>query len=386
MDGPFPYKPNASYPLNITASGGYYGANQQIDFKINAIGKKIVKKSFKLNGTVKIVNLNTDPISPVGNSNVYLSPAAGLHGLIQNIITTTEKGGVLENILNYGRSVAMHQFSITSETELGEVGRSMQGIFPNNNTVLAQQFAQGQAGSGNIDFSLPLDFCLNHSYDVSTGEDCDIPYSMVGSDANPLQITLRLSPLQQMIFGPDAGNFTVEIYNLMLVWAEVPDDGKHGKVAVKVSNMTKNTINSAYSTQTSFLPIPSTGMQVSYVSLANEADQTKDYYQIQALPKASDGTGIKSLQLLLDDTLQLFKYQILTQQEQIYSNMLLQGSMTTSLTRSTFYQNQQLGDIFSMIFPYLLVGHKLSVVLYNPNITVNTPFNAYAFYQGLVEL
>ena len=383
MDKEFSYKPNATYPLNIAGSGGAFTSNQQCDFKINAKGKKIVRKTLALNGTLKIVDGNGN--TPSASSQVWLSPSAGLHGIISNLITITEKKGTVENILNYGRYVAMHKFSTTIETMRGEVARAMHGIFPNDNTVLAQQFAMGD-NDGNINFSLPLEFCLNHSHDVNTGEECDIPYSMLGSDSSPLQITMRFSPANQSIFGADASNYSIEIYNLMVVWDEVNDDGHNPAIAMKVLNFTRNTINSQYYSINCFLPIPSSGLMVSFIAIASEADQTQDYYQIQALPRNASGQGTQSLELLLDDTQRVFKYRLAqSDQERLYSNMLMQGTTTTSLTRADFYESK-IGEMYSLMFPTLITGHKVSVVLYNPNIISTAGFNAYAFYLGLVEL
>jgi len=385
-DDIFAYKPNASYPLNIQNAGGYFTANQQIDFKLNCKGKKIVKNSFALNGTLKIVDGNGN--TPQVNSAVYLSPSAGLHGLIGNLITMTEKGGVVESILNYGRFSAMKSFSNTSETMRGEVSKAIHGIFPNNNTVLAQKFARGEYGSGNINFSLPLNFCLNNAYNVNTGEQADIPYSLLGSDASPLGITIRLSPEQQCIFGASAANYSIQLYNICLVWDEIPDDGHREKIAVKVLNFTRNTVNAQYYSINSFLAQPSSGFMLSFIKQTDEADQTKDFYQIQAMARdPTTKVGLTSLELLLDDKSSIFKYRLSTSdQERLYSNMIMQGVDTTSLTRSNYYESNNLGDLYSLYFPTLITGHKVSIILYNPNITSINAFNAYCFYLGIVEL
>lgn len=385
-DDIFAYKPNASYPLNIQNAGGYFSANQQIDFKLNCKGKKIVKNSFALNGTLKIVDANGN--TPQVNTNVWLSPSAGLHGLIGNLITMTEKGGVVESILNYGRFSAMKSFSNTSETMQGEVSKAIHGIFPNNNTVLAQKFARGEYGNGNINFSLPLNFCLNNAYNVDTGEQADIPYSLLGSDASPLGITIRLSPEQQCIFGASASNYSIRLYNLMIVWDEIPDDGHNEKIAVKVLNFTRNTVNAQYYSINSFLAQPSTGFMLSFIKQTDEADQTKDFYQIQALARNPvTKVGLTSLELLLDDKNSIFKYRLSTSdQERLYSNMVMQGVDTTSLTRSDYYESNNIGDLYSLYFPTLITGHKVSIILYNPNITSVNGYNAYCYYLGIVEL
>ena len=171
----------------------------------------------------------------------------------------------------------------------------------------------------------------------------------------------------------------------MLVWDEVPDDGRDEAMAMKVLNFTRNTINSQYYSINSFMAVPSNGLLLSFININDESNSAKDYYQIQALPRDANGKGTQSLELLLDDRQQVFKYRLAaSDQERLYSNMLMQGTTTTSLTRANFYESN-IGEMYSLMFPTLITGHKVSVVLYNPNIASNNGFNAYAFYLGLVE-
>jgi hypothetical protein len=371
----FQNKINSCFPLNVPSVGSSYQPNQQVEFRPNCENKRIKAGSWSLNGSAKLLNREE------GND-VYFSPSAGLHGMISSIITTTF-GSVRENILNYGRLCAQEFFYETSETRQGELNLAMQGIFPNNNTVLANAFAVGN-NANYINFSLPLNFCLNKVYNMS-GEAADCPFSKLASGQDQLGITIRISPLSQMLFGADADTIEIELTNLLLTWDEEPDDGKNEKLMMEIVNNTRNTANSNYFSISTFLSMPSTSVSISFIPLAYENDQLYDYYEISTLPQ-NNGQGTQSLELLLDDQASIIKYKLNTsQQERIYSNMLMLNKSTTSLTKSDWYQSE-LGEMYSIAFPVLLAGHKLSIIVYNPYLVSNNGYACYAFFKGYADL
>jgi hypothetical protein len=66
--------------------------------------------------------------------------------------------------------------------------------------------------------------------------------------------------------------------------------------------------------------------------------------------------------------------------------MVQTGYSTTSLTRTAFYQNA-LGEMYAIVFGGLVAkGNKVSFVIYNSGVSSANQYQAYGYYENLVEL
>lgn len=385
----FPFKYNASYPINIPANGSFQ-PNSQLDFKVSCPGKKIVAGSWALNFDIVTQSTGVRPNNSVtASDDVYLSLWAGAHGMIQNIITAKGDGQVIENILNYGRCVAASKYNtLTTEKATGEVDQSVHCIAANKtlSNLMLQGCNEGGINNSILHVSLPLDFCLNNAFD-DNGVKVDVPYSLLGDQNQELHLTLRLSPVNQMIFGDDAASFSVVLKNVLLTWQERVDDGKHGSIYLRIKNQVRNTLVSAQTNVQSFLPIASDGCTLSFIKIAHENSQIYDYYALETLPlnTSTNSVGTEYVDALINDQEVIYQYRQVSAQERAYNHLVAMGSTRSALTLSQFFQSGY-GELYSMMFGHILDKAKISFNIYNPQIQSTQPYNCYTYYTGYIKL
>ena len=154
------------------SSSSAYQPFQTVDFLLDVRGRKLIKNSIRIEGTIKALDaVSGSPITHA--SAVKVENAIGAHAFFDSFTVETENKGVLENLQNYPRHANMvSRATLTSDDLLSSqyVAEARGPVEANGNYVLQQvadnAFITAQTtpvATNNVDpsFSIRPSICFN---------------------------------------------------------------------------------------------------------------------------------------------------------------------------------------------------------------------------------
>ncbi len=372
------------------SSAPSYAPFTTVDFLIDARGRKLMKNSIRIEGTIN-ASTNTNQAVPVAaadvvtfDSNVKLDNCVGAHAFFDSWTSETEQRGVQETLMNYPRAVSMMARASLAQDDMLDSALLAECRGPseiNGNYVLQpiidNSFVAGAAvipgDRTSPAFSLKPMIMWNRS---GGGE-----YSF---DRNGwIRISCILAPNTSAMFG-GAGTQTYTLSDLACRFQTVEDDGI---VAPMLMKSYVNVVSSVQSTATSISArVPSQSVNavaISFVEQANIRDPLKNSYALETFQKFS------SIEFLFANTAQNFlTYTVDDQSEAIQMGLdALDSDGHTQVSSKTLKANQ--GYLLGLNFSEFvdLSQQKFTCNLQSDYGLITTnPMDAHLYFQTLINM
>lgn len=230
-------KYNLSLPTSTEQVGGWTPGTR-IEFVFENKGEEVVKKSIRLNGLLSLSKSisGATPVPVALTDKVILDPDAGMHGFIDQIVTTLGSSSA-ENIQNYGRFLKMkneakrYQIDACTDTHsMCELMTFSNDAYTNVADVKVKAYSgvlfPSSANAYEIPFSLNLDFCLNNS-------DENIPFSKLGQVKVSIILQQTLKTGLMALALPANTTFSYVLKNLEIRYMTEPEKQSYGGIILE---------------------------------------------------------------------------------------------------------------------------------------------------------
>lgn len=365
------------------SSQATYSPFTTVDFLIDARGRKLMKNSIRIEGTI---NATSAPgVNVTFDSNVKVDNCIGAHAFFDSWTCETEQKGVQESLMNYPRAVAMQARSTLSQDDMLDSAllAECRGPAEINGNYVLQQVADNSFVAGNATgvladqvaptFSLKPMIMWNRS---GGGE-----YSF---DRNGwIRISCILAPSVAAMFG-GLGTEAHTLSDLACRFQTVPDDGIVAPILMKSY---VNVVSSVQSTATSISArVPSqsvNGVAISFVDQATTRSALLNSYALENLQRFS------GIEFLFANTAQNFlTYTVNDQSEAIAMGLAaLDHDGHSRVSSKTLKANQ--GYLLGLNFGEYI---DLSVQKFTVNLSseyaliTQNPMDCHLYFQTLISM
>tara|TARA_R110000782_G_scaffold45394_3_gene100875 strand:+ start:5414 stop:6580 length:1167 start_codon:yes stop_codon:yes gene_type:complete len=257
-------------PENDNPSG--FSEFAMIDYVLNFPQRKLMTGSIRLSGN--FVYDDTEADFNIGISNTYIDPLVGAHALIDQVSTSFQNFGQVENVLEYGRFVKAVQMAKTSKADLFKGSNVCELKAPNTQWSKAVIKGLNTAKtftavtlvpdiSDQASFSIKPLICLN----MAGGGDGSISYRKSGS----IRLTFRVARALASIYGPDVSEAesskiaSILLSNLKLHFCSIPDDGLDAPITMSNTINVKSTVQSSFSNVSCAVPAICRGVTGTFI-------------------------------------------------------------------------------------------------------------------------
>tara|TARA_R110000822_G_scaffold140875_1_gene278647 strand:+ start:1648 stop:2805 length:1158 start_codon:yes stop_codon:yes gene_type:complete len=286
-------------------SSGAFTEFAMADFVLNFPQRKLVAGSIRISANVECTDSKAD--SQKGTSNIYVDNLVGSHAFFDQISTSMDQLGQIENILEYSKYVKAVSQATTSPTDLFKGSKVSELISPNLNWSKA--VIKGISSSRTADattlvpaitekanFSMKPLICLNSA----AGGDGTVSFRKSGS----VRISMRVARALSALFGPGvsaSGSATapsVKLTNLRLHFSTVNDDGQDMPITMPNIINIKSTVQSTFANISCAVPAICRGVfgTLLRVDRANVGENNNPL-ATETIP------GFKSLQFIYNSTI-----------------------------------------------------------------------------------
>jgi hypothetical protein len=365
-----------------------YVAYDNIDFKINEMGRKFVGGTGKFIFTAKAI----------GNDNldvqVSYEPKIGGHSFIDTITTSTSLLGQIESIRNYSRLVKTNCIATVSNEDLNNSHYAMERRVPDSRFasnlfkgVVPRNFQAGVTADGVTTISpsnQPLDFCVRPYMAMNSFiGDTLIPFSLLGETT----ISIMLPKDIDALFGDSAigGAIKYQVSNIQFIYQTVADDGSRSPAgyAFRTVSSLKSSLQSSFSTINTTAPIVASSFYATMVSQADEVDPLVSSLSCQKPPSVSE------IQYLVNDSLSTGYMYSLRSEEEILHNFVLaiakSSDVASSIKANEVASNDTYGIGLTFNTNVDLSTNKIGINI-TSGITNANPFSLYMFFSGVRKL
>jgi len=348
-----------------------------IDFELRAPGRKLLKNSILVSFN-PVVN-STGTTAVVKPKRIGLDNKIGYHGAFESF-TTSSASGMIENVQDYPRYVAMLAAGSLDESDLLNVRYQAEG---RGVTLASGQYVVQQPKSSNetADLLLPMEYCVMPKIALNSMMGDDYSFDKNGS----IKVSTVLARNNNFLFGLDVdGNVNYNLTNVKLHFISVPDNGKQEPMMMNTVVSAKSAINSDSANLSFKVPATScSGVVMSFIKQDNENLDTKNSYALEKLP------NIDSVQFMFNSsTSQGISYAIEDQDELIRRGLKALGDSGHSQVSASKYavnEGYLIGEGFSDMLD--LSKEKFSVQIKSqcPEITTAARL-VYLYFLNIIEL
>jgi hypothetical protein len=357
-----------------------YPEYDTVDFRISAIGRKLVEGSITLLGDISVTD-NNDLTETVA-----YDPFIGAHSFIDTLTTTFAKTGQVETLRFYPRYVSAESKAKLTKEDLFNSAYVCENRVPDSR--MASNMLKGlvpyalQGGAFNapetrkLDFAIKPKFCLN----APIGDNL-LPYEKTGD----ILISMTIPRTVSVLFGnTDIGlDKKIELTNLRLAYTTVADDGKYsGKYVMRIRSDLKQTIQSTYSNISTKVPIVADSFFMSFIRQSEENQPLFNGLENQRLPNVS------RVEFLWNDSFsQEFTYE-LDNEEEILTNYIKAINKTVgdnNANANALNSNDSYGIGLSFGQFLDLSKSKIGINIQSA-VSSEEPYTAYAFFLGIVSV
>jgi hypothetical protein len=359
-----------------------YNEFDTMDFKMSFLNRKLN------GGNIRIVGEAPVSGNTVLATTVKYDGFLGSHCFIDEITTSCDKIGQLENIDNYGRFLSSKAKAYLSKEDLFNSSHVCENRVPDS--ILASKLLKGlvdvgaQAGDGgntvvprtkNLDFALKIDNCLNNMI----GDNL-LPYDVTGD----IMVSIKASRVIKALYGSSTigSDINYALTNLRLVYTTVADDGKRSKYAMRVKQSIKQSLQSSNASISTKGPVVCDSFWMTFIKKSSENSNLHNSFENQRPP------NMQKVEVLWNDSFsKQFTYEI-DNEEEILTNYIkavssVVGDNSASLQQLASNDSYGVGVAFGSIID--LSKQKLSINLQS-GIQSSDPYSAYLFFSGLLAL
>lgn len=377
-----------------------YGQFDTVDFDLDFEGRALVCGSVRVNFEYSVSQAGANLAG--ASERVAFDGKIGGHAFFSSMNTSFQQAGLVENLVEYPRYVAMHASGSLAQDDLlaaqyvcearspdVQVQREMsQPRTPSDvgggaaGTAINQHNGSGQTGHANLraaetvnpDASVKPLIALNNV----VGANSLLNYSTSGQ----IRLSVNLERDNVVLYGEAVdGNTSYTLQNIRVSFASVPEPSKQLPIQMKAHLCLKSTINSTLANISSKVPAVADGVSLSFLTQTREvANQFKntELEKLQSLSKIRYSFN--------DSTNKYISYELKRIPEMIYEGI---KAMNKNSER-TMCRADLLGANKSFLLG-LDFGESIDLSKQKFNIQIeqdqaSSPMLMYAYYSSLITL
>ena len=270
-----------------------YNPNENISFTLDFSNEAIVGGSVRLYGQVNFYVGNADTLEKD-----TIDAQTGIHSVLNSISVSTQKQGVIQQLLQPARFRKMTQQGGQTVGDLVSRSDNVSALCAGRTNEM-NGLLQGKAGSQNVQpFCFAVDCCLNQA-------NGNIPYSKTGQ----VSIDLRTSSVFQFMNGAFV-TANYELNDLELLYQTAPENPKESVEMLTTYSM-KYIADSSRTSIRTRVPAQCISVSISMMKTSEENTHAHNALKCEVPP------GLTSVQYNLDDGLNLVRYEMKTREEQL---------------------------------------------------------------------
>jgi len=368
------------------SSSDAYKPFQTVDFLLDVRGRKLIKNSIRIEGTIKALDNVTGGVAITNVSDVKLENAIGAHAFFDSFTVETENKGVLENLQNYPRHANMvSRATLTSDDMLSSqyVAEGRGPVEANGNYVLQQvadnAFVTGQT-TGNTDNSVDPSFSIKPSICFNRMGGDDYSFAKNGF----IRVSMILSSATECLFGGADNPKDYSLIDLACRFQTSQDDGSQGAMLMKSYVNIVSSVQSTSTTVSARVPSQSVnGVAMSFITQSDVRSNQRNSYELQRLPQWSN------IEYLFNNSLQEYlTYTIRDESDALQKGLeALESAGHSQVSSKTLKGNK--GCIFGLAFnSYIDLSQQKFTVNFkvdSSTITSN-PMDVQMFFSTLLTM
>ena len=391
---------------------GGYGAFDSVDFALDFSGRSMIAGSVRLEAEYEILN-NTAPLGlgpTLRGERVSTAAEIGAHSFMHSWNTSFQKAGLVENLVEYPRYVAMRTAGTMSNNDLlsasmvaegrstsellqrkiclpktpvdlggGAVGAGHLEHRGSGFSGYAANSATAQVTGDNIvrpDFSVKPLICVNNVLSQN---------SLIGySSSGQIRLSVNLERDNVALYGPEMTQtgtaYSYKLYNMRITFASVPEVPAQ-PIQLKSHLCLKSTINSALANVSSKVPAVCNSVAISFIRQDREVANLFKNTELAKLPSVD-----KVRFMFNDSTNKYISYELKTISEMIKegSKAMSTGGDKTMVSDSLLNANR--GFVIGLDFGSAidLSNQKFNVQIENS--TAIDPFLMFSYYSSILNM
>ena len=348
-----------------------------LDFELVGAGRKLVPGSVRFEGELKVTQANADLVA----QDIKFDARAGVACFIESVTTSFSNVGQIEASNNYARLIAMNSNSKEAEWDMVDSDKAVEMKSPDDAySVALLRKPTVQAASSqlklNPDFSHRLFTCLNR---VSSSDgDNGIPMSKTGA----IRVSISLARVFDALHGMSVdANTNYVILNPTICFTSVPDDGVKATLQMRVESSIKSSLNSSHSVISTRVPIVANGMSMSFQQLAHESTGVYNNVAQEELP------SLETLVFLFNNASSEHITYTIRERTEVLDNYLQSMKVsgdTNTCSLQLLKANKSYG--VGLPFAYMDLSSQAFNIQMDTQISSATPYVAYLYFHGIVEL
>jgi hypothetical protein len=364
-----------------------YSEFDNIDFILNANGRKLVGGSVRILGDVTVYPNGVNPLTET----VSFDGLTGSHSWFNSIITSCSSIGQVENLNFYPHMVASKARAQLSREDTFQSQYACENRVPDGRMSCAvlKGTTAGVITTYDptlirpMDFAVRPDFCLNS---FLAGTDNNLPFAKTGD----ITISLIVSQSISVLFGTEKTGTgaigvdrNISISNLRITFTSVPDDGQYPKAyQMRVGSSLKQSLQSTYSNISTLAPLIADRFWMAFVP------QSWDNSAINNGLACYRPPNVSRVEYLWSDSFNTeYTYAIVNEEEMLTNAIKAVNGIVSDNQATLNILASNDGYLLGMPFGSFidLRQNKLSINLESA-ISSSNPITCYMFFSGVVSL
>tara|TARA_R110000787_G_scaffold36_1_gene123 strand:- start:617 stop:1825 length:1209 start_codon:yes stop_codon:yes gene_type:complete len=390
-------------PDAVNNSG--YTEFDTIDFTLAFPSRAMVAGSIRVEGELQILNGAADIVDA---DRIAIDHMIGAHSLVQSCVTSTLSSGVLENITNLPRLVAMktnatkHRNDMCNSEmvcELRSPDEKIQEKLLKPKTpadigggIAKPTGATGHIGSASAD---PAQFAITaaplaHEKPDFSFKPHIIFNNVVGGNrlvnydtTGDVRLSFNLGRNAEVLYGADmSATISYVLTNVRVCFTSIPQPAKQSPVSLRSSICLKSNLNSTLATTTNRVPAICDSCSISFMELSHENSLRFKNSELEPVP------NMDALRFNFNSsTNKYLAYELKTKPEIIGEGLkaLSQGTGSNNVTLDKLAANK--GMVAGLLFGESvdLSRQRFSIQVAS-GIKSTQPFIMYSYFHSLVSL
>jgi len=364
-----------------------YSDFDNIDFNLNATGRKLVGGSVRILGDVTVYPTDGNRLT----ENISFDGLTGSHSWFNQITTSCSSIGQIENLNYYPHMVASKARAQLAREDTFQSQYVCENRCPDSRIAAALLKGTTFGDSTNyeaalttaMNYAVKLDFCLNN---FLPGTDNNLPFSKTGDITVSMIVSQSISVLYGTAktgTGAIGIDRNISLSNVRLIFTSVPDDGKYPSAyQMRVSSSLKQSLQSTYANISTLAPLISDRFFMVFVP--QNLDNSAEYNGLACYRPPN----VSRVEYLWSDSFSAeYTYAIVNEEEMLtnfvkaVNNVVSDNQCSLNILASN--------DGFGLGLPFGsfvdLRKNKISVNIQS-DISSTAPLTCYMFFSGVVSL
>tara|TARA_R110001606_G_scaffold361578_2_gene514726 strand:+ start:69 stop:1286 length:1218 start_codon:yes stop_codon:yes gene_type:complete len=379
-----------------------------LDYQLDFSGRAMIAGSIRFEAEIQILNAGaviTDA------QRIAIDHMIGAHSVVQSCVSSTLNSGVVENVTNLPRLVAMKTNATKHRNDMmnsdmvcelrspdmkiqeklmkrrmpADVGGGLPGVgaLDKHTGSAGAAFAQYSGGNAaanetayqNTDFSFKPHIVFNNV----VGSNRLINYSTTGT----VKLSLNLGRNNEVLYGADmTGDITYLLTNARICFTSVPEPAKQSPVSLRSSICLKSNLNSQLSNTSNRVPGICDSCSVSFMQLARENSRFFSNTELEMPP------NIDALRFMFNSsTNKYLAFELKTKPEIIAEGLraLATGTGSNNITLDKLMANKSFTAGLKFGEQIDLSKQRFNIQL-SSAISNTSPYVMFAYFHSLISL